>query len=243
MLPLFIPGLAVLTLLLGVPDQLHPPAWYLPAFFSVMLGSLLFIPWLLWKLKKYQHDHYAIGQIQTSFKATVGSFYGAFLKTFGVGLLSSVVMGVVVSVLAVAGLASVFVAGKGASNAPMAAIIAGFAITILMLVVMQLMPRPYFESRMQNLQWGKTSAPQLQFKSALRFGPLFWLTLKNWFLMIITLGLYWPFARVALARMRLQAVSVATTLNLDQLHEHLRLADGDAAGDAAGDLFGIDIGL
>jgi uncharacterized membrane protein YjgN (DUF898 family) len=61
--------------------------------------------------------------------------------------------------------------------------------------------------------------------------------------MVFTLGLYWPFARVALARMRLEAVSLATTLDLDQLHEHLRLADGDAAGDAAGDLFGIDIGL
>ena len=89
----------------------------------------------------------------------------------------------------------------------------------------------------------QTVADKLQFKSELRFAPLFWLTIKNWLLMIVTLGLYWPFAKVAFARMHLEAVSVATRLNIDELHEQLRLADGDAAGDAAGDLFGVDIGL
>src|SRR5437868_2663286 len=30
MLPLFLPGLAVLVMVLGVPDPQHPPSWYLP---------------------------------------------------------------------------------------------------------------------------------------------------------------------------------------------------------------------
>ncbi len=243
MLPLFLPGLVVLVMVLGVPDPTQPPSWYLPSFLGAMLVAFLFMPWLLWSLKKYQHEHYALGQVQTCFKARVSSFYGVFLQTFGVTLLAGVVMAVVIAVLAVIGAATVMLGGKDMARNPVAAIMAGLFVGVIMMLVMQLLPRPFFESRLQNLVWGKTAAAQLQFKSALRFGPFFWLTVKNWFLMVFTIGLYWPFARVALARMRLEAVSLATTLDLDQLHEHLRLADGDAAGDAAGDLFGIDIGL
>jgi len=243
MLPLFLPGLAVLVMVLGVPDPVHPPSWYLPSFFCAMLAALLVTPWLLWSLKKYQHDNYALGQVQTGFKAKVSSLYGVFLQTFGVSLLAGVMMAVVVGVLVMIGAATVIAAGKDMGRNPTVALIAGLVIIMVMMLLMQLLPRPFFESRLQNLLWGKTAASQLQFKSALRFGPFFWLTIKNWFLMVFTLGLYWPFARVALARMRLEAVSMVTTLDLDQLHEHLRLADGDAAGDAAGDLFGIDIGL
>jgi uncharacterized membrane protein YjgN (DUF898 family) len=73
--------------------------------------------------------------------------------------------------------------------------------------------------------------------------PLLGLTLKNWLLMLLTLGLYWPFAAVATARMRCEAVSVRTRVDPESLIDQVRAGDNDAAGDAAGDLFGIDIGL
>ena len=243
LLPLFIPSLLLIGMVAMIPDQLHPPAWYLPAFGLTMLGTFLLLPLLLWKLKKYLHDHYSLGQVQTELKASVGSFYGVFLKTFGVAILSSIVLGIVIAVIAGAGIAAMFVSGGKNGNVQMVAMFVGFAVVIVMMIGAQLLPRPYFDSRMQNLLWGQTLAEKLQFKSELRFAPLFWLTIKNWFLMIVTLGLYWPFAKVAFARMHLEAVSVATRLNIDELHEQLRLADGDAAGDAAGDLFGVDIGL
>ena len=62
-------------------------------------------------------------------------------------------------------------------------------------------------------------------------------------LVILTLGLYWPFAAVALARMRLEAVTVKTRVSPDTLVNQMKGAEGDAAGDAAGDLFGLDIGF
>ena len=61
--------------------------------------------------------------------------------------------------------------------------------------------------------------------------------------MLVTLGLYWPFAKIAVARMRLQAVTVHTRLAPDEWVGTLRQRADDATGDAAGDLFGIDIGL
>ena len=46
------------------------------------------------------------------------------------------------------------------------------------------------------------------FASALRFRSLFRVTLVNWLLIVVTLGLYWPFAEVRKARLKLHAMSV-----------------------------------
>jgi uncharacterized membrane protein YjgN (DUF898 family) len=96
---------------------------------------------------------------------------------------------------------------------------------------------------MQNLLWSRTGNSLLRFRSHLEFVPLLRLTLKNWLFMVLTLGLYWPFAAIALARMRLQAVSVTTRIDPESLIDRARTQDGEAAGDAAGDLLGLDIGL
>ena len=61
--------------------------------------------------------------------------------------------------------------------------------------------------------------------------------------MILTLGLYWPFAAINMARMRLQAVKVITARDPKELVSAQTLHQGDAAGDAAADLLGVDIGL
>ena len=61
-------------------------------------------------------------------------------------------------------------------------------------------------------------------------------------LVIVTLGLYWPFAATALARMRLEAMAIQLDVPADELSAEPR-RDDDATGDAAGDLFGLDIGF
>jgi uncharacterized membrane protein YjgN (DUF898 family) len=108
---------------------------------------------------------------------------------------------------------------------------------------MLVVAKPYLTARLQNLVWTRTGNASLRFLSDLRFKRLLWLTLKNWLLVISTLGLYWPFAAVALARMRLEAVTVKTRVSPDTLVNQMKGAEGEAAGDAAGDLFGLDIGL
>lgn len=245
LLPLFVPTLIFLAITLGVknPKSLESQEAVGLGVLAVMLPTLLLIPLLLWNLKKYQHDNYSLGQLQTELKASRGSFYAVFLKTTGVSILSGVVFAIIFGFVMAFGLFSGFV-GKNPNAPPgLAAVVAGLVFAVIGMVAVQLLPRPYFESRFQNLLWGKTGSDHLHFKSELRFSPLLWLTIKNWFLMIITVGLYWPFAKVAMARLRLDAVTIATTLHINQLHDQLRVADGDATGDAAGDFFGIDIGL
>ena len=102
---------------------------------------------------------------------------------------------------------------------------------------------PYGQSRLQNLVWGRTRSQALQCRSGLRLWPLGRLTLKNLVLTILTLGLYWPFAAVATARMRLQALEVEVDGDVAQWQAGAQAGTQDATGDAAGDFFGIDLGL
>lgn len=242
-LPLFVPGLVIVAAVAFVTDQQRPPTWYVVLVFVVMASVLLVGPRLWWNLKKYQHDHYAFGAEQTRLEAGVGSFYGVFLKTIGVSILAMIAFGVLVFVVGTAlGLGGLGPRGLRGGGLGMAFIL-GLVAFFLGLFVVQLVPRPYFTSRMQNLLWSRTASAAIAFDSRLRFWPLLGLTVKNWLLMVLTLGLYWPFAAVALARLRLQAVSLTLAVDPQRLVDDAAAAEGEAAGDAAGDLFGLDIGL
>ena len=241
LLPLFVPGLLIVIALLGVRNPQQPPEWYGGFVGVVMLVTVIVGPWLWWNLKKYQHDHYALGQWQTELSASRASFYGVFAKTSGVFVLALVAMSVLAGILvAVGAVGGLFAGGR---NNVMAGVLLGVAIGFLMLLALQIVPRPYFTSRMQNLLWSRTGNRAMRFGSELRFWPLLGLTLKNWLLMVVTLGLYWPFAAVATQRMRIEAVSVTTQVDPQSLVDQWRSDAGDAAGDAAGDLFGLDIGF
>jgi len=238
-LPLFLPGLVLVGGLAFVSDETAPPQWYGFLALGVMVATLAIGPWLLWNLKQYQHNHYSLGHLQTTFKATVGSFYLLALKVLGLGLLAIALPAAVVMGLAF-GLEG-FDSLRHQRGVMMiaAAIVPALLGTLVVLVCI----KPYAVARLQNLVWTKTGNAELRFVSHLRVRSLLWVTVKNWFLIIITLGLYWPFAAVALARVRLEAVSIKSRANPDLLVSQVQPREGDAAGDAAGDFFGLDVGL
>jgi uncharacterized membrane protein YjgN (DUF898 family) len=102
---------------------------------------------------------------------------------------------------------------------------------------------PYTTSRLQNLLWGHTRSRRIRFDSRLSFAPLVGLTAKNWLFIALTLGLYWPFAKVHTARLRLEAMGVAVQGDVNAWLAKAQGGDKGILGDAAGDFFGIDMGL
>lgn len=236
MLPLFVPGLFIVGGLAFVPNRDLPPVWYGVLSGLVGLSTLAVAPWLLWNIKQYQHKHYGLGHLQTDFRASVGAFYGLWLKVFGMGALA-IGLPVGLLVAAIFGLAGTS-SGRGATAALFMVLPALLGMAAVLVCI-----KPYTVARLQNLVWTKTGNSELRFVSTLRVRSLLWLTIKNWFLILITLGLYWPFAAVALARLRLEAVSIKSRVDPDLLMAQVQPQEGDAAGDAAGDFFGLDVGL
>jgi uncharacterized membrane protein YjgN (DUF898 family) len=254
LLPAFVPSILILAMVAAINPE-DPPAWFNWAMLAMLPVFLLVGPWLWWKVKKYQHDHYAFGGLQTRLDAPLGGFFGVFAKTVGITLLSMAGFAVLCAVLAV----PLFVLGLlGAGGAQMLGIGGDgpgrpglwFLLLLLIPVVAFLglfsvygVAIPYATSRMQNLVWSHTGNELVRFQSQLKFRSALTLTLKNWFLIAITLGLYWPFAAVSMARLRLQALHLRSQVDVDALVGQAQSRDVEAAGDAAGDLFGVDIGL
>lgn len=245
LLPMFVPALLLAVLGLEVQDRQHPPSWYLRDLGIVMLLALVLGPFAWWNFKRYQHGHFGLGQWRTRLAISPRRVYGLTLRVLGVWLSSSLAVVAMGAALA-AGLA--IVAGRNGGglsfmqNKPMLialTAVTGLAFYFLMLVV----PIPYATSRAQNLVWSNTLCDELRFDSRLGFKALLKLTLKNWLLMVLTLGLYWPFAAIAFYRLRVEAITPQLAGDIDLLQAQAASGASDASGDAAGDLFGIDIGL
>lgn len=227
---LFALGAGLAALLPGLRDQ--PLLTGLLALGALVL-ALLLLPCAWLRLKRYQHGHYAYAQQHTELRVSLRAAYGAFLRIVGMALL--------VLVFAVGMLVALaLLLGESARSSMIG--LAPVALAVLLLIL-QIVPRAYAISQLQNLLWSRTGNAELRFRSNLQFAALALLMLKNWLLVLLTLGLYWPWAAIAMARLRLQAVSLHTRRPLDELQGEARAARGDAAGDAAADLLGIDLGL
>jgi uncharacterized membrane protein YjgN (DUF898 family) len=230
-LPLFAPGVLILGLSPFVGTD--PSAQAMLGLLG--LGAGLLTPWLVWRLKNYQHTNYALGTEQTRFGASTWSFYKLSLKTiamyFGLFFVVSALF------MLVGGLAVLTTSAKINPQAMAKAFFWIVPIAFLLGIGV----KAFWEARFQNLVWSNTASAHVQFQSTLRFRSLFWLKIKNWLCIAFTLGLYWPFAAVATQRLRLQAVSIALTMGVEQLVADADIQAGDTAGDAAGDFFGFDI--
>ncbi|HSI55969.1 MAG TPA: YjgN family protein [Ideonella sp.] len=254
LLPAFVPAVAMVAALAAAGPEAREPGEPAGAagdpVLGLILGGAMLAALLLWPLaiasiKRYQHGHYRYSTQHSVLRAGTGAFYKLGAKAGGVGLLialASTVLGVAVGfAMAKWGAGAASDESEGAGKLPMMiGMVVGIAVFYGALLLVLL---PYWTSRLQNLVWGATASAQLRFCSRLRLRPLIGLHLKNALLTAVTLGLYWPFAAVATARMRLHAISMELDGDVDQW-----VADGnrrfdDASGDAAGDFFGIDLGL
>ena len=86
-LPLYLPAILIVGLGALVPQSGKPPLWLGVGMVVLVLLTLLVQPFTLWLLKRYQHQHYALGPVQTGFTARPGSFYWLGLKIAVVAML------------------------------------------------------------------------------------------------------------------------------------------------------------
>jgi uncharacterized membrane protein YjgN (DUF898 family) len=235
----------VATSALGLPDAAEAggrpaPMSGMAAFFLFASLALMFAatPLTMWLLKRWQHGHYQYASVRTRFTAGAGAFLALFAKAFGILLLCVLAGGAIAVLFGVVGA----MGGGGRGRSALMVIVMTLSV-IAVYAVMLFALQPYIVSRLQNLVWNHTESRAIGFDSRLRFWPLARLTAINWFLIVVTLGLYWPFAAVATARLRLQAVDVIARTDLDALVARATSGSDDAAGDAAADVFGLDLGL
>ena len=184
------------------------------------------------RLKRYQHDNSAFGSAPFRFSASVGSFYGPYVRALLL-LAALALIGGVAFWVAVAG-------GEGSGHA--AAMIIPIAIVVAAFLAFSLLIGPYLIARIQNLVWNSTTLGPHRFQSRLRVRALAWIMFTNLLLIVVTLGLFMPFAAVRLARYRVSSMTLLPGTSLDQFVAGEKSSVA-ALGEELGEFLDIDIAL
>ena len=245
LLPLFVPSLVFLA----------ANAWFLSDVdkedeAAVNAAMLAQGPWLLMGfgllavltplclslIKRYQHGGYRYAGQQGEFNAGARPFYMLVLKALGLMLLAFMAMGLLLGL-------AFWVFGAAFKPQGLAGGLVFGGVSLIAYVGVWSLLGAYFGARMQNLVWNATRSQSLIFSSHLHVRPLAALTCKNLLLMVVTLGVYRPFAVVNTTALRLQAVHIELQGDIDTWQAAGAQRTDATTGEMAGDFFGIDVGL
>lgn len=196
---------------------------------SVYLLLILLLPYLHWRIKTFQHGNAWYGQSRGRFHARARSFYWiygqAVLLLVGVGALG----------------ASSLLFVDRTPGAESGAMIFG-VLFVVAIYLAGLGIGPFVMARVQNLVWNRSLLGLIGFDSQVKARRFIWIAVSNLVLILLTLGLFTPFAAVRMYRYRVESVTVLSTTDLAGVVA-AQSQDVGAVGEGAADLLDIDFAL
>lgn len=197
-----------------------------------LLTLYLLAPFTHQRIKAYQHNNSQFGRSSFNFDAGVGSFY----KIYFFMLLQ------IVALFCLFGMGAYMMFKDNWSNMPKGAVFALVMAVYLLLIFVTLLIVPYFIARIQNLIWNHTTLAEHRFNSTMTARGLAWVMFTNFFLIILTMGIFKPFADIRLLRYKLAHLTLLPSGSLDDFIASERQQIG-ATGTETAEIFDVDISL
>lgn len=212
-------------------------------YFMLMPLASVFTMYLLWPLAKqlickYVATNSEYGNERFGFHAGAGDFYPPYLIAFagfiGIMVLAIILMAIILGIGV----------GLGGSDSPMAAVASVMAVVVIFAGYIGglLLIYPFLTARLQNIIWSNTTVGPVAFESHVRARRLAWIMFSNIALILVTFGLYKPFADIRFARYRLESGTMLVHGDIDQFVAGAQTTAG-AAGEEIADIFDFDISL
>lgn len=101
----------------------------------------------------------------------------------------------------------------------------------------------YFTARFQRLVWGKTTVGAVVLHCEVSATRFLYIQCMNTLWVVLSLGLYRPFAAIRLAKFRLECVSAAGLDGLNVVSVGASQSRRGALGESSAELFEMDVGL
>lgn len=200
----------------------------------VSLVTMILVPWMHHRLKAFQHARATYGDRGFAFVPAPAAFYKTYAK--GLGLLAAgVAAGALVSAVIAPGQWS----GDDADAGEWPYLVSAGIFSLVVYVFAW----PYLAARLQQVVWANTTLEDVSFLTEIRAWPLTRIVLANVGLTLLTCGLYWPYAAVALARYRVECMRIESDSPIERVGAAIAARPAGALGDATADSFGLDIGL
>ena len=202
-----------------------------------VLGALaLGVAWsalVLWT-RRYQHQHYAWGDLGVRMEVSLREVLAVSAAGAGVAAL----LFAAVVALGVLGAGAAALTSQARDSAAVSVVLAVVGSLYLLFPLLA----AYLGARYQNLFWGATHNEHLCFRSHLSPWAYVGRVLLNIVLTALTLGLYWPFAAMAITRMRVQAMAIESAVDWSTVHAVAGQGQG-SLGDMAMEMEGVDFGF
>lgn len=208
---------------------------YIGLSLLVPLTLGILFPYFDWARHRFAIANTGYGQTPFGFNARAGTFYGIYLRALGFLLLAIVAI-VVLGFLF--GLGNLAAGGNqaGAGMAMMVLIVPAYLVGLLLLAA-------YVNKSIQNATLGNTTLADHRFHSNMETGPLFWLYLSNTLLIVVTLGLFTPWAQVRMARYRYEHLALEVRGSLDEFVAAQAPGTTGATGEEMSEMFDVELGV
>jgi uncharacterized membrane protein YjgN (DUF898 family) len=165
----------------------------------------------------------------------VGVFYKTAFASIGLAIGLGLILGILVGLLP---------AAASAAGAPPGVIrVLSFVGVAAFYSVLFSAVHGFTQARNLNEVFGTTSLGPHRVLSSLEAGELFYIYLSNVFLIVVTLGLYTPWAQIRLARYRLACIELEAHGSLDEFAAAAAAPVPGAAGEEIGTFFDLDFGF
>ncbi|MDR0250292.1 MAG: DUF898 domain-containing protein [Burkholderiales bacterium] len=195
------------------------------------VGIFLLIPAIIGTLKRFQLNHLAFGASGFRIRCRLSSFYSAYLRAM-LPLLACVVVFVLI-----------FAAAGAAAKTAFVIALVPFMILFFVFYMVALITTPaYLGALIANLVWNNTRLEKHAFVSDQTFQGIAGIVVSNWLLISLTLGLYWPWAKVRLTAYRASRTAVLVSGSLDHFVAGAS-REKSAIGEEIADIFDFDIAI
>lgn len=206
------------------------------ALLLAILSLGLAFPWFVYRRWRFVITRSQFGAQPFNLGADSGPFFRVGYLTMLVGVLAIYGAGFVLAIL----MAGAMMA-SGSRPGPGIEVVL-FLLFALVFLPVQLGIGAYYQAGILNAAYGTSSLGPHRIHCRLRAGALFKLYLTNTFGILLTLGLYTPFAQLRMAQMMAGALAIEFDGDPAVLAASDRQQSG-ALGEEVSDAFDVDVGL
>ncbi len=245
LIPLIPVGIGIAIVLAMYPAQMDDDALYPIVIAAAFLGFYLIVPYVQVLFARYRINHSHYGQGNFAAELSAGTYYLIYLKFLLWGLVGGILIVILVTVALVAVLGGDPTSLNFEDNPEMLlkAIMPVTVFVYAVLIVLTIFLRAFFKSRLRNYVFGKTELDDVvALRSNTSTGGLFMVYFINLLLVVFSLGLAIPWAKVRLARYTADHTQAIVQGDLGQYVTGQQDAQ-TALGDEMGEAFDLDTGL
>ncbi|MBM2854546.1 MAG: rane protein [Steroidobacteraceae bacterium] len=195
----------------------------------------LLLPLWIYKRVRFLLGNSSVGTERFAFETGVGRYFAFYYITLGLAIAALLCL-----VLLSGGIAAVVTTPGGTPSAP-SAIGAGLAL-VIGLILVPLAIGAYWERSFTNATFAGLRIGPHRVNCHIRMGRLLWLYVTNVLGVLLTLGLFYPWALVRRLRYQLECMNVEIAGSIDNFAA-AAAPEASATGEAIGEVFDVDFGL